>query len=132
MSLFFKFQVMSKLGIPKAYIVITKVLFAKAKIAICLNGQETESFGIGRGVRQGWPLAPFLFVFVEEALHSMSFSAMQRGSLQGIRLPREIGRQLLVQYVDNVSYTFQDCKENMVVLTNLLHTFWLAIGLKMN
>jgi hypothetical protein len=131
-SLSFLFRIMHKIGIPDEYITMTKVLFEDAKVSVCLNGRNSDSFAIGRGVRQGCPLAPFLFLLVGETLHAASFRAMQAGSLQGIRLPGGVGQQLMVQYADDVNYTLLAQRENMESLTRLLHLFWLATGLQMN
>jgi hypothetical protein len=58
---------------------MTQVLFKEATVAVCLNGKESASFPIHKGVRQGCPLAPFLFLFVGEALHAASMHRIQRG-----------------------------------------------------
>jgi hypothetical protein len=74
-SLLILFWAMSKfgnLGIPKEYIKMTKILFQDANVLVCLNGSKPPSFPIGHGVRQGCPLASFLFIFEEEVLHVAS------------------------------------------------------------
>ena len=59
-----------KLCLPKNFIQITHMLFAKAKVLVSLNGTDTEMIAIQRGVRQGCPLPPYLFLFVEQALNA--------------------------------------------------------------
>jgi hypothetical protein len=42
---------MRLLGIPEEYIHMTQVLFKEATVAVCMNGKESASFPIHRGVR---------------------------------------------------------------------------------
>lgn len=43
------------------------MLLEGASASISLNGFHTDTFSIGQGVRQGCPLAPYLFLLVAEA-----------------------------------------------------------------
>jgi hypothetical protein len=131
-SLPFLFQAMRKLGIAEEYIKMTQTLFKDFEVAIYLNSKESDSFPIHRRVRQGCPLAPFLFLFVGEALHLASVDCLRRGALRGIELPGGTGQQLMVQYADDTNYTLLATRENMISITELLQTFWLATGLKTN
>jgi hypothetical protein len=38
-------------------------------------------------------------------------------------MPGGIGQQLMVQYADDTNYTLMATRENMVTITDLLHTF---------
>jgi hypothetical protein len=66
---------------------MTQLLFEGTTIAVLLNGGKTKSFSVGRGVIQGCPLAPYLFLFVGQALHSTLSVAKMAELLSGINLP---------------------------------------------
>lgn len=59
-----------------------------AEAAINVNGHISPSFRIERGVRQGCPVAPLLFLIMDEALHAVINQAQERGNIKGVQLPR--------------------------------------------
>ena len=95
-SLSIFFQAMDKLGILIEYIAMTKILFKDTYVSVCLNGKASPSFSIGRGIRQGYPLALFLFHFVGEAFHAASMKEVHTRTLRGISLPGGTSQQLLI------------------------------------
>ena len=55
-----------------------------AKISILFNGSPCKPFRMARGLRQGDPLSPFLFVVVAEVLNRMLMQASSMGLFQGL------------------------------------------------
>jgi hypothetical protein len=53
------------------------------RFSIFVNGTPLGFFGSSRGLRQGDPLSPQLFVFVMEALGRMLSAAVSEGLLDG-------------------------------------------------
>jgi hypothetical protein len=53
------------------FIELTRLLFRKAKARVNVNGRSTKYFPIQQGVRQGYFLAPYLFLIVGEGLECM-------------------------------------------------------------
>ncbi|CAI5963878.1 unnamed protein product [Closterium sp. NIES-65] len=62
------FRVMNELGVPEKFICWTKGLHAGAGTKIIVNGWLSERVEMNRGVRQGCPLAPYLFLCALEPL----------------------------------------------------------------
>jgi len=48
--------------------------------AILINGEATKFFQIKRGLHQGYPLSPFLFILVMEDLSIM----LKKGQAEGV------------------------------------------------
>ena len=62
--------VLSRLGFPAAWIKGVSSLYRHAPISVLFVGEYGTLFPISRSVRQGCPLAPFLFILFGEALSS--------------------------------------------------------------
>lgn len=56
--------------------------------SIVVNVEPGSSFNLDRGLRQGIPLSPYLFILCEEFLSCLLDEAHERGELHGIRVGR--------------------------------------------
>lgn len=97
---------MSKLGIPDPFILMVKMLLQDASASVLLNGQSTAQFLILCGVRQGCPLAPYLFLMIGEALNIAAKEEQRLGNIQGILLSDNDTRQLITQFADDTGFFF--------------------------
>lgn len=70
----FMLLAMEKFGILEEFIRMTKLLLLDASASVKVNGNVSDIFPIGRGVRQGCPLAPYLLLIVAEVLNVMDGS----------------------------------------------------------
>lgn len=52
-------------------------------VSILVNGSPTEEVRLQKGLRQGDPLAPFLFLIVAEGLSSLMCKVVELGSFSG-------------------------------------------------
>lgn len=53
---------------------------------VILNGEPGQKFAPYRGLQQGNPLFPYLFVLVSDVLSRMIHSAVERRSLDGVKM----------------------------------------------
>ena len=56
------------------------------KISILFNGSPCKPFKMNRGLRQGDPLSPFLFVLVAKVLNKLMVKAANMGLVQGLQV----------------------------------------------
>ncbi|GKA14720.1 RNA-directed DNA polymerase, eukaryota [Tanacetum coccineum] len=103
------------------------------KASVLVNGSPTHEFSFHKGLRQGDPLSPFLFILVMESLH-VSF---QRVIDRGMFSPIIIGTNETVSishlfYDDDAMFIGKWSSSDANVLVMMLHCFFLALGLKIN
>ena len=88
----------------ETFIKWTKMLFGNAWASVNLNGSMGKEFRGERGVRQGCPLAPYLFLIVGEVVNHIIEKSMREGRILGVKLPRG-KQQYNSQYVDDSPFS---------------------------
>ena len=103
--------------------------------SILINGNPHGFFGSSRGLRQGDPLSPLLFVLVMEAVSRMLDKAVHEGRLSGFNAGASTGRSLMVSHLFFADDTLIFCDANidqMLILCMVLIRFEAVSGLKVN
>ncbi|CAI5484034.1 unnamed protein product [Closterium sp. Yama58-4] len=121
----FLFRFMKELGMPENFIGWTRGLHADAGTRIIINGWLSDRVEMCRGVRQGCPLAPYIFLCALEPL----CRATQREGL-GIG---PVGKEPLayVGYADDTSFLLSG-EAQLRRTVEVLDTFGKQSGLKVN
>jgi hypothetical protein len=84
------FAIMERLGFSKKWIdVITKCI-TSVSFSVLFNGERLEEFKPSRGIRQGDPISPYLFLICAEGLSCLlnSNSHQERGIILAKNAPR--------------------------------------------
>jgi hypothetical protein len=100
--------------------------------SVLLNVVLGKVFLLQKGVRQGDPLSPLLFVLAANMLQSIINKAKEMGLL---RLPIKVGYTTefpIVQYADNTSLIMEACPLQLFALKAILNSFASSTGLKVN
>ena len=93
-------HIMRHLGFPDRWLQWITLLFNSGYSSILLNGVPGKQFKCKRGVRQGDPLSPLLFVLAAELLQYVVNEAKLNGSLS-IPIPYCNDDFSIVQYADD-------------------------------
>lgn len=82
-----------------------------------LNGSPGSSFKVERGVRQGCPLASYLFLIIGEVLVHIIKKMVAEGRLRGISLLGVNKQQSISQYADDFFFMVRGEKRCIDELT---------------
>ncbi|GJW75101.1 RNA-directed DNA polymerase, eukaryota, reverse transcriptase zinc-binding domain protein, partial [Tanacetum coccineum] len=98
---------------------------------VIVNGSPTEEFQFHKGLKQGDPLSPFLFILVMETLHISFQRIVNAGMFKGIMLSPSLQLSHLF-YADDVIFMGQWNESNFDTIVQVLECFHRASGLRLN
>ena len=103
-----------------------------ASISILINRSPTKPFKMERGLRQGDPLSPFLFVLMAEVLNRMMHKAANLGLIRGLSVGKD--RILLshLQFADDTLVFCEAEEQYLKSIKELFLTFQSFSGLCVN
>jgi hypothetical protein len=100
--------------------------------SVLLNGMPGKTFHCKRGVRQGDPLSPLLFVLAADLLQSIINKARHQNLLQ-LPLTENCGQDfLIVQYADDTLLIMEACPKQLFFLKAVLNSYATSTGLRVN
>ncbi|GKA12764.1 putative RNA-directed DNA polymerase, eukaryota, reverse transcriptase zinc-binding domain protein, partial [Tanacetum coccineum] len=103
-----------------------------SRASILVNGSPTSEFSLKRGLRQGDPLSPFLFIIVMEGLHIALKDGLTANLFQGVKIGSSEIRLSHLFYADDVIILSEWNQCDMDNIIRILNVFYLASGLKIN
>ncbi|XP_058092679.1 uncharacterized protein LOC131239139 [Magnolia sinica] len=105
---------------------------SSARFSVLLNGSPFGFFKSSRGIRQGGPLSPFLFLIVAEALSRMLQTGQEAGILKGISIKGMADPISHVQFADDTLILIEATQERVSNLLTITNCFEAVSGLTVN
>ncbi|GJU35124.1 RNA-directed DNA polymerase, eukaryota, reverse transcriptase zinc-binding domain protein [Tanacetum coccineum] len=99
--------------------------------SILINGSPTEEFQFFKGLKQGDPLSPFLFILIMESLHLSFQRVVDAGLFTGININSSLTLSHMF-YADDAVFLGQWNDRNIDTLFNVLECFFRVSGLRIN
>ncbi len=116
---------LKKLGFGDPFCKFVRTLYSNANCSINLKWGTSPRFQLSRGVRQGCPVSPYLFIIAAQLLSS----SLSSSALQGITVANKY--ILISQLADDTTLFLKD-KSQIPVAIELIKCFSKASGLKLN
>jgi hypothetical protein len=128
----FILQVLQAKGFGNLWCLWIKQLFCSASSAVLLNGIPGSSFRCRRGVRQGDPLSPLLFVLAADVLQSLINLSLHQEMLKRPLNLQSSHSFPILQYADDTLVIMEADVAQLQHLTEILQNFGNATVLRVN
>ncbi len=125
----FLFSAMDHIGFSNTWIKWVRTLYREVFSAIKVNGVVGPTFQLARSVRQGYPLAPYLFIIATDILGYML--ADPRHGIEGLTLPKG-GRIKDQTFADDTALYVKGDQGNLDRAKGVLEVFCKASGARIN
>ena len=105
---------------------------SSASISVIINGSPSKPFKMGRGLRQGDPLSPFLFVIMSEVLNKMLQQAIRLQLFKGITVGSKDIQVSHLQFADDTLIFCEAQEQYLLTVKEILLCFQSFSGLVVN
>ena len=123
----FMFKCLDFFGFPTYIKEWVKILYTDIKSSVTNNGWHSEYFDLGRGVRQGCPLSPYLFILCAEIL---AMQTRENAKIEGIDNGNK--NYKILQYADDTQLFTKFKAESINAILKTFGEFTKVSGLKIN
>jgi len=124
-------MILTHLGFPPVFITWIMGCISYVSFAILINGSASSPFNIDRGIRQGCPLSPLLFLLVMEGLSRLISSTKRSGNISGLKIMEHFYLIHLL-FVDDILIFINGSVWDSTTLNEILQLFCSATGMELN
>ncbi|CAJ2669290.1 unnamed protein product [Trifolium pratense] len=126
-------DVMGRMGFPTLWRKWIRECVCTATASVLVNGSPTDEFPFERGLRQGDPLSPFLFLLAAEGLHVLMEAMVERNMFTGYSVG-ELAQVSVshLQFADDTLLMGTKSWANVRALRAVLVLFESMSGLRVN
>jgi len=125
-------RMLCKLGFQQRWIDVVMNCVTSVTYRIKVNGELTEKIVPERGLHQGDPLSPYLFLFCAEAFSCLLNAAEERGELTGVRIYQGAPSINHLLFADDSLLLFKITDQSAEHLQNILSLYEVCSGQMIN
>ncbi|XP_031096851.1 uncharacterized protein LOC116001092 [Ipomoea triloba] len=128
----FLLMVISKLGFSNHIVSLVREMISSVSYTILLEGRAIGTVSPGRGLRQGDPMSPYLFILILEVFHLMILKCQREGSIHDIAIARGAPLISNLFFADDCYIFCQATAHEAITLKNSTESFASASGQTIN
>ena len=98
----FLYDVLERVGFNEKVLTLIRTMVSIVQYAILLNGSHWGNIEVGKGLRQGDLLYPYLFIMVAKVLGCSFTKLVSIGYVKGIKHATSVEAKVLKQFVDDM------------------------------
>ena len=125
-------KMMEKMKFPDSFTDLIMKCVSSPTFAILVNGQPTKTFSSSRGLRQGDPMSPFLFVLCAEGLSALLRDAEKKQLIHGVKIGRRVEAISHLLFADDSLLFARANEEEVEQVIDILSIYEGASGQKLN
>ncbi|KAA3456919.1 reverse transcriptase [Gossypium australe] len=115
--------VMNKMGFARSWVELIMKCIKNVSYTVSINGNRGRVFEPSRGLRQGDPLSPFLFLICSEGLSALLRSAKKSGLIKGAKASRKGPEISHLLFADDCMMFGEATEEGAKVLKDILKVY---------
>jgi hypothetical protein len=120
--------VLAKMGFHSQWIQWVMACVITVRYSIRFNGHMLDSFSPSRGLRQGDPLSPYLFLFVADGLSSLIRRQVEVGALRELHICHLAPRVSHLLFADDSLLFFEGSVQQALVIKEVLDNYEKSTG----
>ncbi|CAJ2652404.1 unnamed protein product [Trifolium pratense] len=121
-------EVMIKMGFSHQWVKWVMMCVESVDYSVIVNDDMVGPIIPGRGLRQGDPLSPYLFIICAEGLSSLIKQAEARGDIHGIKICKNAPIISHLLFADDCFLFFRADEHEAYIMKNILSTYEAASG----
>jgi len=125
-------SVLHRLGFHPKWIALVMQCVSTVTYSFLINGSPRGRVTPSRGIRQGDPLSPYLFILCGEVLSGLCNRAQTEGSLKGISVARGSPRLNHLLFADDTMFFLRADSKSSKALQQILQRYKEASGQTIN
>jgi hypothetical protein len=123
---------MTSMGFPSNLITIIMKCVTTVSFSILLNGVPTKSFYPKRGLRQGDPLSPYLFIICADVLSNLLIKAQMENRIKGVKVAHGAPELTHLLFADDSLIFCRANDEEVKQVSNIITDYQNASGQLVN
>ena len=122
----------SRLGFHRDWIRAIMQCISTVTYSFLINGLPRGKVVPSRGIRQGDPLSPYIFIMCSEVLSGLCNKAQEEGDFNGLQVARGCPRIFHLLFADDTMFFLHANKRNCKTLNDILRKYGEASGQSIN